>query len=79
MIAIEQAEYVEDYVLRLRFSDGQQKLIDFGPFLQQSHHPCIRRYLDKEMFRQFIVADGDLLWHDYDLCFPIIDLYEGRL
>ena len=31
------------------------------------------------LFYQFIVADGDLLWHDYDLCFPIIDLYEGRL
>lgn len=79
VIAVEQAEYIEDYILRLTFSDGEEKLVDFGPFLSQSRHPHIRKYLDQALFQQFTLSDGDLFWHDYDLCFPIADLYEGRL
>ncbi len=79
VIAIEQAEYVEEYVLRLKFSDGKEAEVDFGPFLRQSLNPLIRKYLDKDMFKQFTVENGDLFWNDYDLCFPIADLYEGRI
>ena len=79
VIAIETVEYVEGYILRLTFSDGHEQLVDFGPFLSQSHNPHIRKYLDPELFQQFTLADGDLFWHDYDLCFPIADLYEGQI
>ena len=79
VIAIERVEYVEGYILRLTFSDGHEQLVDFGPFLSQSHNPHIRKYLDKELFQQFTLADGDLFWHDYDLCFPLADLYEGQI
>ena len=79
VIAIEQAEYVEDYVLRLKFSDGKEAQVDFEPFLRQSLNPLIKKYLDKDVFKQFTVEYGDLYWNDYDLCFPIADLYEGRI
>ena len=77
--AIEQADYVEDYVLQLKFSDGKEVRVDFGPFLHQSLNPLIRKYLDVEVFKQFTVEYGDLFWNDYDLCFPIADLYEGQI
>ncbi len=38
-----------------------------------------RKYLDKEYFKAFSVEYGDLVWNDYELCFPIWDLHEGRL
>ena len=79
IISIEQAEYVEEYILRLKFNDGKEAEVDFGPFLQQSLNPLIRKYLDKDMFKQFTVEHGDLFWNDYDLCFLIADLYEGCL
>ncbi len=79
VIAIEQAEYVKDYVLQLKFSDGKEVAVDFGSFLHQSLNPLIRKYLDVELFKQFTLEYGDLHWHDYDLCFPIADLYEGRI
>ncbi|NJN99243.1 MAG: DUF2442 domain-containing protein [Anaerolineales bacterium] len=79
VINIETAEYVEDYNLRLEFSDGQERIIDFGPFLQNSLNPMIRKYLDLEMFKDFSLEYGDLVWGDYDLCFPIADLYEDRI
>ena len=78
-IAITSAEQVGPYVLHLRFSDGASQGIDFEPFLSASHNPLIRKYLDPAQFARFEVVHGDLLWNDYDLCFPIADLYENHL
>ena len=79
VIFVERAEQAGDLALRLTFSDGTQRTIDFSPFLRQSHNPLIQAYLDPAAFARFAVRDGDLVWDDYDLCFPIADLYEGRV
>ena len=68
-----------DYSLLLQFSDGHKQAVDFGPFLMASMNPLIRRYLDPDMFMQFRIEAGDLLWGDYELCFPVADLYENRI
>ena len=73
------ARHIGDYRLELFFSDGMNRLIDFGPFLKQSIHPDIRRYLDQQYFKQFTVENGDLIWGDYDLCFPVADLHDGTI
>jgi DUF971 family protein len=78
-IAIEAVEYVGVYNLRLKFTDGHEQLVDFGAFLHQSQNPHIHKYLDEELFQDFTLQDGDLFWHEYDLCFPIADLYEGKI
>ena len=39
----------------------------------------IRAYLSPDRFRQFSIEHGDLIWNDYDLCFPMADLYEGNI
>lgn len=79
VVDIAAAEYVDGYRLRLTFSDGTARTVDFEPFLRKSHNPMIRKYLDPEEFADFSVRYGDLVWHDYDLCFPIADLSEGRV
>jgi hypothetical protein len=79
VIFVERAEYAGDFQLRLTFNDATQRIVDFAPFLQQSSNPLIRAYLDPAAFARFAVRDGDLVWDDYDLCFPIADLYEGRV
>ena len=79
IIAIRKAEYTEAYKIHLTFDDGFQQIVDFEPFLKKSQHPLIRKYLDLELFQDFTVAHGDLFWNDYDLCFPIVDLYENNL
>lgn len=78
-IAIESAEYVERYKLNLRFSDGTKRIVDLEDFLSKSSNPMIRKYLDKEEFKGFTIEYGDLFWNDYDLCFPVADLYEGSI
>ena len=79
VIFIQQAEPAGDFKLRLLFSDGAVQTVDFGPFLRQSRNPLVQAYLDPAAFAGFTLKDGDLMWGDYDLCFPIADLYEGSL
>jgi hypothetical protein len=79
VVDIVAAHYVKGHQLQLVFSDGRERIVDFEQFLTSSLNPMIRRYLDLEQFRNFTVENGDLQWNDYDLCFPIADLYEGRI
>jgi len=79
VIDVQSAEYLQDYKLRLVFSDGKERIIDFGPFLLGSLNLMIQKYLDLDNFKNFTVEYGDLYWNDYDLCFPVADLYEGRI
>jgi hypothetical protein len=68
-----------DYRLRLAFDDGTEQTVDFLPFLSRSHHPDIRAFLEQQRFLGYRVEHGDLIWGDYDLCFPILDLYYNRI
>lgn len=78
-INITEVEYLEGYRLRVAFGDGVQRVVDFEPFLSKSHHPAIRKYLDKRRFKKFTIDRGHLHWNDYDLIFPIADLYAGEI
>jgi hypothetical protein len=79
IVDIVQADRTSDYKLRLHFSDGVERIVDFEPFLQSSSNPLIRAYLDRGKFAKFRIEHGDLIWDDYGLCFPIADLYENRI
>lgn len=79
VLEIKMVEYIEGYKLRLLFSNNKERLVDFEPFLQKSLNPMIRKYLNLDHFKDFTVRYGDLFWNEYDLCFPIADLYEGQL
>lgn len=78
-LKIDSAKYLSDYAIRLFFNDGTEKLVDFKPFLSKSLHPSIKKYLDEKMFSNFRLTDGNLNWNDYELIFPIWDLYNGKL
>lgn len=78
-INITSVEQVGDYALRLVFDDGTAQTVDFKPFLSLSRHPDIRAYLEPARFAAYRIEYGELVWGDYDLCFPIADLYQNRL
>ena len=78
-INIVSASQAGEYRIRLVFDDNKVQEVDFHPFLVHSHHPDIRAYLTPERFLTFRVDHGDLVWGDYELCFPIIDLYRNTI
>jgi hypothetical protein len=78
-LKIDSAKYLSDYAIRIRFNDGNERLVDFKPFLSKSLHPSIKKYLDESKFSSFTLTDGNLNWNDYELIFPISDLYKGQI
>jgi hypothetical protein len=78
-IDVEQAEYLSGYKLRIRFNDGTEQEVDFGPFLRKAGHPDIRKYKRITGFRKFRIDGGNLMWGDYEMIFPVIQLYNGKI
>ena len=76
-ISIEKAKYIDDYKILLLFNDGKENILDFKDFIIKSQHPDIKKYEDLELFKKFNLEYGELEWNDYDLAFPIYDLYKG--
>jgi hypothetical protein len=79
LLAVVSAEFVDGYRLRVKFSDGSRRTVDFGPFLEKSKHPTVRKYLDSKRFQNFSVEHGDLHWNHYDLSFPVAELRKGKI
>jgi len=73
------AKAISNYILELTFNDGVKSIVDFEPFLTNSHHPSIQKYLDLVKFKQFDIVNGNLNWNDYDLIFPLTDLRNGQI
>ncbi len=78
-IAIKKAEYLGNYKIKLLFSDTIEKIIDFKKFITNAKNPMTKKYLDEKLFSNFKIEYGDLIWNDYELCFPIWDLYENNI
>ena len=79
VITIISADYIGEYQIKLIFNDNSIQVVDFFPFLNSSLNPFIRNYLNKQEFKVFKIDNGDFEWNDYDLCFPIADLYENNI
>jgi hypothetical protein len=79
VISILKAEYVGEYKIKFTFSDGVVKLVDFSDFLNNARNPMTKKYLDNQLFAKFSIEYGDIIWNDYEMCFPIWDLHQGEI
>jgi hypothetical protein len=70
---------MDGFRIALSFDDGKRQTVDFKHFLVSSHHLDVRAFLDPDRFAQFELRQSELVWSDYDLCFPIMDLYNNTL
>jgi len=78
-LEITSAEVVGDYKLKLKFSDGHTGVVDFKSFISSSLNSTIYKFLDLKKFNSFHLEWGNLVWDDFDMCFPIENLYTGEL
>ncbi|MBF8306032.1 MAG: hypothetical protein HW398_1220 [Acidobacteria bacterium] len=78
-LEVTEAKYVSGYKLLLTFNDGAVRVVDFGPFLAKARNPDTTDYRDLKKFKSFHLQDGDLMWGDYQMIFPIMDLYRGNI
>jgi hypothetical protein len=59
MIKVVDAEYVRDYLLRVRFTDGAEKVIDFSRWLRGE---VFQSLTNRREFKRFFVAGGTVCW-----------------
>ncbi len=78
-LEIVHAACVGGYRIEMQFNDGHASIVDFGPFLSSSLNAETRQFLDGDKFKGFRLEWGNLVWGDYEMCFPIEDLYIGQL
>jgi hypothetical protein len=79
IITIVKAIYLNDYAIRIFFSDGKNRVVDFKSFLSKTFHPDIAKYLNEKKFKSFKIVEGNINWNDYEMIFPIDDLYNGQI
>lgn len=64
----------------LTFSDNSVRVVNIGDFIRCHPHPQYNKYLDPKKFRRFTIENGNIVWgKNWDLVFPIEQLYAGKL
>lgn len=80
IMTIVDAVYTGGLSLSLTFSDGIVRVVDFERFIKKYPHPQYDRYLDPDCFQTFSIENGNVVWgKDWDMIFPVEDLYNGHL
>lgn len=59
MLRVIDVDYIKDYTLRLKFSDGVTKLVDLKPYLTGE---VFEELLDKEKFVQYGLTPITIEW-----------------
>ncbi len=72
LLTITHAEYVNDYVLRITFSNGEVRLVDFTPLMQKG---ICRKLQDLDYFKSFTLDPFTIDWND-EIGFAPEYLYE---
>ena len=80
-LTIINSEYLDDYTIRLSFSDGTINNVDFGNYLYKYPHPQYDKYRDLSKFKKYKIDNhGDISWGKYgDLIFSVENLYFNNL
>ena len=74
------AENLGNSSVRLSFSDNTTQVVDIGSFIRRHPHPQYNKYLNPRSFNRFAIENGNIVWgKNWDLMFPIEQLYVGRI
>lgn len=79
-LSVKKAVWVGGYKLLIVFNDGKEQLVDFAGFIGNNNKASLLKYKLPIYFKQFHIEDGNVVWgRDWDLVFPIHQLYEGNI
>jgi len=79
-ITVAEAKHIGGFKVEVLFNDQKRKVVDFGTFLTTHSHPQYNKYKSEKNFKKFKIENGNIVWgKDWDMIFPVYQLYEGRL
>ena len=79
-IQVKNATYLDGYRLRVAFTDGKEKVVDFSTFITTNNKETLAKYKTSLYFKKFKIEHGNIVWgKNWDLIFPVQELYRGRI
>lgn len=75
ILKIVDAEYVEDYILRLTFNNGEVRLMDFSSLMEKG---VCRKLRDLDYFKSFTLDPFSVDWNN-EIGFAPRFLYERSI
>jgi hypothetical protein len=79
-INIISANYKGNFLLELIFNDNKKTVVDFNEFFKKHHHPQYNKYKKEGNFLKYKIENGNVVWgKDWDMIFPVWNLYNGRV
>jgi len=79
-ISVIGANYINGLKLEIEFDNNKKKVVDFSHFFKTHSHPQFNKYAKPEFFKKFKIENGNVVWgKDWDMIFPVIDLYKGKV
>ena len=80
LISVKEVNYIDNFLLEIVFNDNKKNVIDFGVYLETHSHPQFNKYKKINNFKKFKIENGNVVWgKDWDMIFPVFDLYNGLL
>lgn len=61
LLTVTRAEYEKDFTLRITFSNGEVRLVDFTPLMQKG---ICKKLQDKNYFKSFRLDPFTIDWND---------------
>ena len=79
-ISVIEVKYKEAFKLEIVFNDNKKRVIDFEFFLLSHNHPQYNKYKKEDNFKRFKIENGNIVWgNNWDMIFPVYDLYKGKI
>ncbi|MBC7937098.1 MAG: DUF2442 domain-containing protein [Rhizobacter sp.] len=79
-IAIQNAAYLDGYRISILFNNGKNKIVDFSPFVTNNNKAALSKYKILSNFKKFEIGEGNIVWgKNWDLIFPVYELYQGKI
>ena len=79
-IEVKNATYLDGYRLAIVFNDGKNQVVDFSGFISNNNKEALSKYKNISQFKKFRIEDGNIVWgKDWDLIFPVWELYKGKI
>ncbi len=80
VIQVKNATYLDGFRLRVAFTDGKEKIVDFSKFINTNNKEALAKYKTSLHFKKFKIEQGNIVWgKNWDLIFPVQELYRGRI
>jgi Protein of unknown function (DUF2442) len=79
-IAVKNATYLDGYRISIAFNNGKSKIVDFADFITHNNKEVVSKYKNLAYFKKFKIEDGNIVWgKNWDLIFPVWELYKGKI